>query len=522
MSLAPPKFDDLVLSASGKKVQKGHVTHDRAPEIRAEEIIYGEKIGGGCFGSVYKGRCRGADVAIKKLLKQDLDPRVLEDFRKEVDIMTQMRHPNVTLFMGACTESGHLAIVTELMTDSVHNILHKRKSEISLPHKVKMAKDTAAGMAWLHGASPQILHRDLKPQNLLVDEHWNVKLCDFGLSQVKLLEAKVRDGKSIPGTPLWMAPEVLTGKDVDEKADVYSYGIVLWEIIAEQEPFPHMDSYGTFKRCVTVENERPPIPVNVHPNLKALMEVCWDADPRRRPTFQQILPIIDSVLVDVLLDDPEANRFWKTYFLGKTQVPWGEFVRRLWSILNLPAPNARDINFLCLKKILAEPNPHPKPSEPDVVRLEKFGHIINWFGPLTLDHKGFSLLDKIRVLMMKDWFHGDISKETAEDLLAGQSKGSFLVRTSVTTKSSPFTISKMTKKGKINHQRIQKKDNGHFELQIKFPDGKTKTELSKDDLLVPFIKNLSSELYLTSPCPGSRFKSLFMETKVEGYLQMEE
>jgi hypothetical protein len=172
--------------------------------------------------------------------------------------------------------------------------------------------------------------------------------------------------------------------------------------------------------------------------------------------------------------------------------------------------------------ITAEPNPHPKPSEPDVVRLEKFGHIINWFGPLVLEHKGFSILDKIRVLMMKDWFHGDISKETAEDLLAGQGKGSFLVRTSITTKSSPFTISKMTKKGKINHQRIQKKDNGHFELQIKFPDGKTKTELSKDDLLVPFIKNLSSELYLTSACPGSRFKSLFMETKVEGYLQMEE
>jgi serine/threonine protein kinase len=131
------------------------------------------------------------------------------------------------------------------------------------------------------------------------------------------MEQKVRDGKSIPGTPLWMAPEVLLGKDVDEKADVYSYGIVLWEIIAEQEPFPHMDSYGTFKRCITAENERPPIPVNVHPNLKALMEVCWDVDPRRRPTFQQILPIIDSVLVDVILDDPEANRFWKTYFLGK-------------------------------------------------------------------------------------------------------------------------------------------------------------------------------------------------------------
>ena len=68
----------------------------------------------------------------------------------------------------------------------------------------------------------------MKPQNLLVDEHWNVKVCDFGLSQVKLREEKIRDGKSIPGTPLWMAPEVLLGKDVDEKADVYSYGIGMY------------------------------------------------------------------------------------------------------------------------------------------------------------------------------------------------------------------------------------------------------------------------------------------------------
>lgn len=87
--------------------------------------------------------------------------------------------------------------------------------------RLKIAKDTAAGMAWLHGAviyilffyfllkkkikkTPQIIHRDLKPQNLLVDEHWNVKVCDFGLSQVKIKDMPLRDGKSIPGTPLWM------------------------------------------------------------------------------------------------------------------------------------------------------------------------------------------------------------------------------------------------------------------------------------------------------------------------------
>jgi len=120
---------DLVMSASGRQVRKGEVSgvQERAPEIKFEEIQWGEKIGGGCFGSVYKGKCRGQNVAIKQLLKQDLDSKILEDFRREVDIMTQMRHPNVVLFMGACTEPGKMAIVCELLNFSVHDLLRKNK-----------------------------------------------------------------------------------------------------------------------------------------------------------------------------------------------------------------------------------------------------------------------------------------------------------------------------------------------------------------------------------------------------------
>lgn len=520
--MAVPKHDaELVMSAFGKKVKRGEIEKNRAPEIKADEIIYGEKIGGGCFGSVYKGTCRGLTVAIKKLVKQDLDPKVMEDFRKEVDILTQMRHPNVVLFLGACTEPGKMAIVCELMHDSVFGILRKHK-DLSILQRVKMAKDTAQGMTWLHGADPQILHRDLKPQNLLVDDHWNVKLCDFGLSQVKLQEQKIRDGKSIPGTPLWMSPEVLLGKDVDEKADVYSYGIVLWEIMSGNEPFAHHDSYGTFKKAITKENERPPIPEHMHPSLKQLMERCWHPDPSARPSFQEILPIIDSVLIDCLIDDPYANQFWKSHFLGKTHVPWGEFAKHFLAMLKLGAPNPKDQNLQCLHKILAEQNTDPNPSDSEMVRLEKFASIINWFGPIVLDHKGFSILDKMRVSMQKEWFHGDISKDAAEDLLAGQQKGTFLVRTSNTEKNAPFTISKVNKKGKINHQRIHKRPDGTFELTIKYPDGKTKVEESKDDLLVPFIRSVSSELYLQAPCPGSRYKSLFLQKNVEGYLSTDD
>lgn len=515
--MATPQDLEMIMSASGRKVKKGEVVTDRAPEIRWEEIQWGEKIGGGCFGSVYKGKCRGIPVALKLLLKQNLDGKTLEDFRKEVDIMTQMRHPNVLLFMGACTEPGKMVIVTELMKESVYDILRKHK-DISLHQRIKIAKDTVAGMAWLHGATPQIIHRDLKPQNLLVDEHWNVKVCDFGLSQVKLREEKIRDGKSIPGTPLWMAPEVLLGKEVDEKADVYSFGVVLWEIVTGQEPFPHMDSYGTFKKAITKDHERPQIPSDTHPSIKALMEACWHPDPSRRPSFTEILRILDSVLIDCLIDDPVANKFWKDHYLEQENVLWSDFVKNFSNLLNLPPPNPKDLNFACLKKILAIPNKEPNPKDPDVVPLEKFAHVLNWFGPLIREHKGFSILDKIRVLMQKDWFHGDIDKQRAEDLLSGQPKGTFLIRTSTTSKNAPFTISKVSKKGKINHQRINKRPDGTFEIQIIYSNGKTKNEVSKDDSLIAFIKSLSDELYLEHSCPGSVYKALFLHTKVEGYL----
>jgi len=490
---------------------------------------------------VYKGKCRGFNVAVKQLLKQNLDQKTLEDFRREVDIMTQMRHPNIALFMGACTEPGKMAIVCELLQYSVSDLLRKNK-EVTLLQRVKMAKDTAAGIAWLHGATPQIIHRDLKPSNLLVDEHWNVKVCDFGLSQVKLRENKIRDGRSIPGTPLWMAPEVLLGKDVDEKSDVYSYGIVLWEIITGAEPFPHMESYQEFKTAITRDNERPPIPNNTNPSLKALMESCWHPDAKQRPTFQQILPLLDSVIVDCLIADTEGNRFWKMWFLGKDHVHYNDFQKHFGSLLHISEPNSKDLNFACLKKILATPNMDPHQlGDHDVVQVEKFGHLLDWFGPIVIESgsssKGnvisnildkvpsifeptkFTVLDKIRVLMQKEWFHGDISKEASEDLLSGQPKGTFLVRTSVTEKTSPFTISKVTKKGgKINHQRIQKRADGKFEVTIKYSNGKTAVEVSKDDLLVPFIRSLSSELFLEAACPGSKFKALFTHTKVEGYL----
>ncbi|XP_010024797.2 LOW QUALITY PROTEIN: dual specificity protein kinase splA [Eucalyptus grandis] len=256
-------------------------------EILWEDLTIGEQVGQGSCGTVYHALWYGSDVAVKVFSMQEYTEELINSFRQEVSLMKRLRHPNVLLFMGAVTSPNRLCIVTEFLPrGSLFRLLQRNTAKLDWRRRVHMALDVARGMNYLHHYNPPIIHRDLKSSNLLVDKSWNVKVSDFGLSRLKSkADLTTKTGK---GTPQWMAPEVLRNEASDEKSDVYSYGVVLWEIATQKIPWDNLNAVQVIG-AVGFMNQRLDIPHDVDPQWTSIIESCWHSDPKCRPTFQEIL-----------------------------------------------------------------------------------------------------------------------------------------------------------------------------------------------------------------------------------------
>ncbi|KAF3495769.1 hypothetical protein DY000_02058033, partial [Brassica cretica] len=245
-------------------------------EIPWKDLVIGERIGLGSYGEVYNADWNGTEVAVKKFLDQDFSGAALAEFRREVRIMRRLRHPNVVFFLGAVTRPPNLSIVTEFLPrGSLYRILHRPKSQIDERRRIKMALDVAMGMNCLHTSKPTIVHRDLKTPNLLVDNNWNVKVGDFGLSRLK--HNTFLSSKSTAGTPEWMAPEVLRNEPSNEKCDVYSFGVILWELATLRLPWRGMNPMQVVG-AVGFQNRRLEIPKELDPVGSESEAVVCSAD----------------------------------------------------------------------------------------------------------------------------------------------------------------------------------------------------------------------------------------------------
>jgi len=131
-----------------------------------------------------------------------------------------------------------------------------------------------------------IIHRDLKLPNILVDKFLNVKLCDLGLSCVKNPTKSVSEAV---GSPLWRAPEILLRKSYDQSADVYSFGLCIWELFSLEQPYLDIEDWDQLVEEVAVKGKRPTVPSFVPVDMAAFIKSSWDADPKKRPNFGQII-----------------------------------------------------------------------------------------------------------------------------------------------------------------------------------------------------------------------------------------
>ncbi|GFQ05189.1 serine/threonine-protein kinase edr1 [Phtheirospermum japonicum] len=267
-------------STSSSAVNKFDVDSDCMDyEISWEDLTIGEQIGQGSCGTVYHGLWYGSDVAVKAFSKLE--------YTDEVSLMKRLRHPNILLFMGAVTTPQRLCIVTEFLPrGSLFRFLQKNTSKLEMRRRIQMALDIARGMNYLHHFNPPIIHRDLKSSNLLVDKNWTVKVGDFGLSRLK--HETYLTTKTGRGTPQWMAPEVLRNEPSDEKGDVYSYGVVLWELVTHKIPWDKLSSVQVIG-AVGFMNQRLDIPEDVEPQWVSLIESCCHSEPQSRPSFQELV-----------------------------------------------------------------------------------------------------------------------------------------------------------------------------------------------------------------------------------------
>jgi len=300
--------------------------------IEIEDLELLNNIGCGATAEVYLGSWRESTVAIKQLLvHRRLSKQEQVAFSREINILTSVEHPNLVKLFGVTLSAPPFCIVMEYCEGgSLFDLLHsKLRVRLCLQQNLKMCTDVASAMEYLHCFQPQILHRDLKSLNLLLANEVRqptdvpvVKVTDFGFSKFvdQAAGAATHMTRNV-GTVHWMAPEVFVTTNYTERVDVYSYGIVLFEIIRREPPYASMNR-GDIQDHV-LHGERPglqEVPEGCPASLAQLAQQAWAQDPQERPTFTEILRALRGIQLRALptgANDKEVQRLVAEGYVSK-------------------------------------------------------------------------------------------------------------------------------------------------------------------------------------------------------------
>ncbi|KAL0041949.1 hypothetical protein WJX79_010123 [Trebouxia sp. C0005] len=263
-----------------------------------------KKAANGLIGLTASTLARNSDPVLNKE-----ETQAIKTLEREVSIMASLRHPNVVMFMGMCVEPP--CIITEFCArGSLFDVLRKARTspafaqQLDWSKRLSMALDAAKGVLHLHSHKPTILHRDLKSPNMLVERHWRVKVTDFNLSRmVQTSSAGSSITSLLANNPRWLAPEVVSDHNYSKAADVYSFGIIMWEMMTWDMPWEELNPFQIMLRLQAQDRpEIPPLhtlPGQPLPGIAdyiKLMQVCWSEDPSKRPGFEHVIVSIRGLL----------------------------------------------------------------------------------------------------------------------------------------------------------------------------------------------------------------------------------
>ncbi|KAK8834314.1 hypothetical protein M9Y10_000521 [Tritrichomonas musculus] len=260
-----------------------------------------EKLGQGAFGKVYKvdenstENTYAAKISLTKLQKSDIT--LITDLKREVSILSQLNHPSVLKFIGYSPidfkHESYPVIITEYSSNGSLKDIIDLQRDLKSPSiwtdtkKLINIYGIASAMAYLHAYS--IIHRDLKPANILEDDKFFPKIADFGLSKInENFSSRGQSAVGFKGTPIYCAPEVWLKNEYSKAGDVYSFSIIVYELLTLDEPFENLNFFTLYSKIVT-KGERPEFKYPIPLCYRDLITRCWSPDPNARPTFQDIV-----------------------------------------------------------------------------------------------------------------------------------------------------------------------------------------------------------------------------------------
>jgi serine/threonine protein kinase len=264
------------------------------------------------MSTVYKAAWRDTDIALKLVRggSHHMETNKMTGLLAEVTLLQQLRHPNIVSLMAICQDipvaEGILGILTEYCArGSLYHLLHEVHGlrQAQLIEKLRIAFYIARGMSFLHGS--RIVHRDLKSGNVLIDGAGRAKIADFGLS--KVVDMNMTHVTGIAGSVAWTAPEILQGEVYRDSADVYSFGVILWELLMNKVPWQNK-IHAQIITAILVKHERllsSIVKTQFPPTIFSLLEDCLRYEPELRPNFHTIEEYVE-MNSDIIEPIPES------------------------------------------------------------------------------------------------------------------------------------------------------------------------------------------------------------------------